>query len=345
MASRPVYKKIFGRAFTLGSLQVWYWGEASDKRQWTPEKQPSYPYIVFHRTAKTVDIYYDQTGIDWIKNKILKQTKKDRSFTDEVAAKYKSQIEKIQKILNTEPILSLSKLQEFTEYVRNIYPWFEALWWSIEALETLPEYKKELGVLMEVRQVTEKLGPALDSIIRKSIQAAYPNSSHFANVILLEEAFENRIPKKKELQTRKKEYYYTDNQVFTVKTKNDIESKYKIILEDDAHSGPVSEIRGQVAYKGKVRGKVRLVFGVEQIPEFKAGEILVATTTTPDLLPAMKKAAALVGDEGGIISHTAIVARELKIPCVIGTKIATKVLKNGDMVEVDAEKGIVKILR
>ena len=66
--------------------------------------------------------------------------------------------------------------------------------------------------------------------------------------------------------------------------------------------------------------------------------------TTVDYLPAMKKASAIVTDDGGITSHAAIISRELGIPCIVGTKIATKVLKDGDLVEVNANKGEVKIL-
>ena len=64
--------------------------------------------------------------------------------------------------------------------------------------------------------------------------------------------------------------------------------------------------------------------------------------TRPEFLPLMKKAKAIITDEGGITCHAAIVSRELGIPCIIGTKIATKVLKDNDLVEVDAEKGIVR---
>lgn len=64
--------------------------------------------------------------------------------------------------------------------------------------------------------------------------------------------------------------------------------------------------------------------------------------TNPDLVTAMKIAGAIVTDLGGITSHAAIVSRELNIPCVIGTKIATKVFKDGDMVEVDANRGDVR---
>lgn len=74
------------------------------------------------------------------------------------------------------------------------------------------------------------------------------------------------------------------------------------------------------------------------------GDILVTGMTTPDFLSAIRKSAGFVTDEGGITCHAAIVSRELKKPCIIGTKIATQILKDGDLVEVDANKGIVKIL-
>jgi pyruvate,water dikinase len=67
--------------------------------------------------------------------------------------------------------------------------------------------------------------------------------------------------------------------------------------------------------------------------------------TRPEFVPLMKKAIAIVTDEGGITCHAAIVSRELKKPCIIGTKVATQVLKDGDMVEVDANSGIVRILK
>jgi len=66
--------------------------------------------------------------------------------------------------------------------------------------------------------------------------------------------------------------------------------------------------------------------------------------TQPEFLPAMKKASAIITDEGGLTCHAAIISRELGIPCIIGTKIATKVFKDGDIVEVDATRGIVTML-
>lgn len=77
---------------------------------------------------------------------------------------------------------------------------------------------------------------------------------------------------------------------------------------------------------------------------FKKEDILVSGSTRPEFLPLMWKATAFVTDAGGMLSHAAIVARELRKPCLLGTETATRVFKNGDRVEVDAEKGIVKKL-
>lgn len=111
----------------------------------------------------------------------------------------------------------------------------------------------------------------------------------------------------------------------------------------------IKEIRGNVAMKGKVTG-VAVVFrwGDDMNAKIKLmGEntILVAGQTRPQLMPLISKSKAIVTDEGGITSHAAIVSRELGIPCVIGTKIATLAIKDGDMVEVDAEKGVIRILQ
>lgn len=108
----------------------------------------------------------------------------------------------------------------------------------------------------------------------------------------------------------------------------------------------VDSFVGNVAYQsGSVTGRVRLVFTPEDVRSFVEGEILVTAMTAPDFLPAIKKSKAVITDEGGITCHAAIISRELKIPCIIGTKIATKVLHDGDEVEVDADKGIVRILK
>ncbi len=103
-----------------------------------------------------------------------------------------------------------------------------------------------------------------------------------------------------------------------------------------------SHIAGTTAHPGKVEGTVKIVVTRSDQKKMKKGDILISPMTTIWLMGAIRKAAAIVTDEGGMTAHAAIVARELKTPCIVGTKIATKVLKDGDRVEVDATKGIVR---
>lgn len=103
-------------------------------------------------------------------------------------------------------------------------------------------------------------------------------------------------------------------------------------------------VKGTVAARGKVTGIVKKVFVKTDYEKVKDGDVLVTSMTSPDMVPIMKKAAAFITDEGGITCHAAIIAREMKKPCIIGTRIATQVLKDGDMVEVDADQGVVRIL-
>ncbi|MFH1292036.1 MAG: PEP-utilizing enzyme [bacterium] len=104
----------------------------------------------------------------------------------------------------------------------------------------------------------------------------------------------------------------------------------------------IQVLRGEVACPGMARGKVKIIIRAEDMKKMEVGDILVSIATDPDIVPAMKKAAAIITEQSGVTSHAAIVSRELGIPCVIGTKIATRILKDGDLVEVDAKNGFVK---
>jgi len=104
-------------------------------------------------------------------------------------------------------------------------------------------------------------------------------------------------------------------------------------------------LKGSGVYTGIKQGGVKIIESVKDEYKMHEGDILVATMTTPEMHSIIEKAGAIVTDEGGITCHAAVVAREFKIPCVIGTKYATKVLKDGDLVEVNAKEGIVRRLK
>lgn len=118
--------------------------------------------------------------------------------------------------------------------------------------------------------------------------------------------------------------------------------RIKSFLGNDKPETIDDRVRGQTACPGKAVGKVKKVLGIKDMDKVNNGDILVSTMTRPDLLVAIKKAGGIVTDLGGITSHAAIISRELGIPCIVGTKNATKILKDGMRVEVDADQGIVR---
>ncbi|MBI5035823.1 hypothetical protein HZC09_00620 [Candidatus Micrarchaeota archaeon] len=113
----------------------------------------------------------------------------------------------------------------------------------------------------------------------------------------------------------------------------------------------VSEIRGAVANPGKAKGRAYVVkvMGVDQLAEdeakFRDGDVLITTMTQPSHAALVQRSAAVVADEGGMSSHASVIAREFNKPCIVGAKIATRIIKTGDLVEVDADNGVVRKLQ
>ncbi|TRZ54344.1 hypothetical protein D4Q76_02525 [archaeon] len=118
--------------------------------------------------------------------------------------------------------------------------------------------------------------------------------------------------------------------------------KYRKIIRDLENTAMSSSVQGLVAQKGKVKATAFVIKSAEDLNKFPKNAVLISVSTHPNYLSAMCKAAAIVTNEGGVACHAAIVARELGKPCIVGTKIATKVFKDGDLVEVDANRGVVR---
>lgn len=119
-----------------------------------------------------------------------------------------------------------------------------------------------------------------------------------------------------------------------LRNKNNL-NKYKKVLE----------VSGTVASRGVVCGRARVLRSITEKNKFLKNEILITQATTPDWVPIMEKASAIVTDLGGLTSHAAIMSRELEVPCVINTRIGTVVFKTGDLVEVNANRGIIRIIK
>lgn len=183
-------------------------------------------------------------------------------------------------------------------------------------------------------QIAERTGGSVDDIsylLQEEIEELLKENKKLSKVIIRE---------------RKEGFVIYYNSIKKIKCQrgNDIEmtiKKFGLFPEKEL----LQEIKGKTASFGKAKGKVIIVKSISDLDKVKNGDILVAITTHPDYVLAMQKAKAILTDEGGITCHAAIVSRELKKPCIVGTKIATKVLKDGDLVKVDADKGVVKIIK
>lgn len=120
--------------------------------------------------------------------------------------------------------------------------------------------------------------------------------------------------------------------------------EHGLMLYERPPQPTLTELHGQVAFPGLAVGTVKVVLRPEETDKLEVGDILVSSMTSPDFLPLIKIAAAIVTDEGGVTSHAAILARELGRPCLVGTRLATKTFRDGDRVEVDATNGLVRLI-
>ena len=226
--------------------------------------------------------------------------------------------------------------------------WFPT---NMEHNEKFGKYKKAIDSAVKARKISEKIGPAADEFVRiveDEVAARMGLSKNLAKYLTYQEIlsylYEAIIPNTRELQKRSKYFLVAAEGVVVGEKMEHYMHRLGFGLKKISVN-KFSKIQGSSAFPGKIQGKVRIVVNKSTFLKFNKSEILVASMTTPDFLPMLKRASAFITDEGGITCHAAIVARELKKPCIIGTKIATKVLRDGDFVEVDADKGTVKILK
>lgn len=153
------------------------------------------------------------------------------------------------------------------------------------------------------------------------------------------------LPSEEEMNKRLKNYAMVvrDSETMLVTDPAEME---KLETEYYVNVVQAEEVKGKMACLGGIiRGRAKICLDKSEIGKVERGDILVAQFTTPDFVPAMEKAAAIVADQGGLSSHAAIVSRELGVPCVIATGNGSRVIHDNDWLEIDAQKGTVKIIK
>lgn len=319
--------------FPLMMADLTDYGESLEDVPWTKERFTIKPYCAFVRKNGQLWYYYDPEGIKWNKEQAGKFDPK--VMIKESLKGFKS----VKDIVLKEKALGLKEFKEFIESMKKVFTWWVCMWWMIEDYD---EKGKDLNDIIKVRKKTEYLAPGTVAVMRKSAAKIHPSKKKYVDVLTLDEVISGNLPGDEVLEERLREVAFTQGKGYS--SFEDIKKEYGVYLEEDKLGYYGNKLTGQVAYGGKVKGKVRIIGSRSEVKNLKKGEILVAGTTTPDFLPAMKLAGAIISEHGGAISHAAITSREIKKPCIVGVKNAKKVLKDGDLVEVDAYKGVVKIL-
>jgi len=258
-------------------------------------------------------------------------------------------------ILNKKDIISL--INKFEIYYQRIWSPVVLIFWIPRYLDkrklSLAE-RKLLNELIEVRFNRDKefvLAQWFYDNIYKYIVSSFKNIDTDLNLCTPKELISIIKSKgvsyyqKKKIAARKNKCFVFRGRVYPFNTKSSINQflkKYGYVLEREKRVKLSKILKGVPANRGKAKGRVRILLSKRQMQYVKKGDIIVSVMTSPYFNPVLKKASAIITDEGGITCHAAIVSRELGIPCIVGTKIASKVLKDGDKVEVNAIKGIVK---
>jgi phosphohistidine swiveling domain-containing protein len=356
-------EKIISRDISVIGMYADHVGLTKGLKEWLGW---SYSDLIFyfHEDYSDLMLPFEEHYTDYL-DFVIKKIRKDRRWfviqhdrflklTQEFYDFFDKSKKRLDKEVSNEEIMKI--YNRFYGWMRIYYGIFVLMKWFPIWLENKTdlnkEYNHEVKMAMDARKKAElilPLGREIMSMILDQCKKYFPFDHSLMQFITKKELFDmlirNKTPHLEDLQKRKSGFIFSRKGISLTNGKP---NKAKRILEKLGYGYEVSSyedlemFKGQSACKGKIRGIVRLIMTNKEIQNIQEGEILVTSMTTPEYVPAMKKAAAFVTDEGGITCHAAIVAREMKKPCIIGTKIATKSLKDGDYVEVDANTGIIR---
>lgn len=195
-------------------------------------------------------------------------------------------------------------------------------------------------ILFEFRENFDSIIYQSNEYLKEKILEMLPTEyQKYIRVLSLDEILDNTKINIDELEKRKKGYIYFGGKVYLDNLNKFLKDNRFYIKKETS-----TDLKGNTAFGGVVQGRVKVVLSVDQFDKFERDDILVTFMTTPKFTPIMKKAKGIITDEGGVTCHAAIVARELKIPCVVAVKTATKILKDGMLVKLNGDTGEIEIL-
>jgi phosphohistidine swiveling domain-containing protein len=301
-----------------------------------------YPIFVYDSKKRLSTIYYNTSELDTLIKGICKKTDEDLIFREKVISEYKKYFNEVKEYLDLSiKINSKKEFEKFSIIFEN-YLKYNAYNWVLSGANLLSGETKEESE--KLRKETEVYASKRDKVLELFAKELFHNDE--LDVFFMSSLeFINEKYDIGEIKERENGFLWCNGEIILKRNIPQFLDSKKFNLREPI-SDNSSIIKGTIANKGCVSGIVKIIYTERDLFRITSEEdILVSPMTRPEFIPAIKKAKAIITDEGGITCHAAIVSRELNKPCIIGTKIATQVLKDGDIVEVDANNGIVRVIK
>ncbi len=340
--TKCVFEKRYSRESIMLIQQIWMQTSTID----LPERfsicgsLPT-PSLAIDCNGGILDIWVNAAAHEWLMDSAAVVYGQDVQKVSYLISEYTKQLDTLHSVHWSRPAQLVNDLQETLVFMRSALANLHTLFYIILSEKT-PQPIRDMA--MSIRSEDRFFVDAEEYLIC-SLKHLYPDDHDLVPCILFEDLTGTEL-QKDVVKQRSGQFLFIDGiSQGSISLVDYVQIHPYIKLIDTTQDVLLKGMfTGQIAYNGCVVGRVKIVKRKQDISTIQLGDVIVSPMTTPDFLPAMQKASAFVTDEGGITCHAAIVAREMKKPCVIGTKIATAVLKNGDLVEVDATNGIVTIL-
>lgn len=333
------YRKVMNRSLSLLAIEYWERGEREEGYKLFDGLFFAEPIFV-SVPGKGVGVYYNWTDPRQDPMGLVGHFHTNPEIFFEATRKFSDQCKNILDVANRKNV------EDFEELVAML----TVMWPMAGIVKMLGAWdRSELNAeikqrCFDLRSATDTVFYIADAALRDMAESIVGESrKDDLDVLRLDEIVSRSFPSDEVIEERKRGFIFYRGELFLSENFGAfLRSRGIETVASDIENS--SEMHGQPASSGMYRGRACVIFERSQFAKMNSGDVLVTSMTTPDFLPVMRLAGALVTDEGGITCHAAIVSREMGKPCVIGTKIATKVLRDGNIVEVDATQGIVRII-
>ena len=312
----------FKKFFNFKDFSIVFWYQRKDG------------HVVFYRSGKEYNSMAQKVGKKYLKDieEAEKNTKRLIEMSDEINNFIKNN-------KNLDDLIK--KWEYFYKLYRDFFVYHQVVYWPSEYLAKIKdqfEEKNKIDKIIKILDKAYKYNEIVVPNVEKYFLELGIGHLHFGEI-------NNDIIKNIKTKPKNRSIAMVDDKVFILSSKDALIIDKVIRRDYKKFLGNKKDIVGLAVSKGVVRGVVKVVKDLNQLKNCNKGDILVTTQTRPQFNIFIKLVKAIVTDEGGYLCHASMLAREFNIPCIVGTKIATQILKDGDEVEVDASRGVVKIIK